>query len=262
MDEILGHDLLGDGPRRAVVLNDWLSDTGAWDPVRPYLDGGACTWAFADVRGYGRSRHLAARPSAAAVAQDVLDLADALGWERFAVVGHSMTSLPALHLAQHSPARVERVAVLTPPPPGGFGADTAAVDGMRALALADDGGRREALRSMWGGRLSPGWLEFEVRRWRAAADPGTVAAYVAMFACDGVAEPSAPARVPVLAVTGEEDGEVMRSATVRAGWGPVCERLTVVPLAQCGHYPMQEVPPLLAGTLEGFLADAREGAAA
>ncbi|GAB7190912.1 hypothetical protein NUM3379_16190 [Kineococcus sp. NUM-3379] len=256
MGEVLGHDLLGDGPRRVVVLNDWLSDTGAWDPVRPSLDGGTSTWAFADVRGYGRSRHLTAQPSAAAVARDVVALADTLGWERFAVVGHSMTSLPALHLAQHSPGRVERAAVLTPPPPGGLGADAAAVDRMRALALADDEGRRGALRSMWGVRLTPGWLEFKLAGWRAAADPRAVAAYVEMFARDGVAEPSAPARVPVLAVTGEEDGEPLRATAVRAGWEPLCPRFALEALPRCGHYPMQEMPPLLAAVLERFLGEA------
>jgi hypothetical protein len=35
--------------------------------------------------------------------------------------------------------------------------------------------------------------------------------------------------------------------------GPLCERLTLVSLIQCGHYPMQEAPPLLVTTVERFL---------
>lgn len=40
-------------------------------------------------------------------AADVLALADALGWGRFAIVGHSMSALVSLHLAQHHSNRIE-----------------------------------------------------------------------------------------------------------------------------------------------------------
>ncbi len=35
---------------------------------------------------------------------------------------------------------------------------------------------------------------------------------------------------------------------------PLCERLIVTPLADCGHYSMQEAPPLLVAIVERFLA--------
>ena len=250
---MLGHELHGTGADGVLVLNDWLADTSSWADTRPYLDRRRFTWAFTDVRGYGRSRSLPGPYDLPRVAADVLDLADALGWGEFALVGHSMTSLVALHLAQRHPERVRRCAVLTPPPPGGFGADDAALAGMRDLALGDDGHRSAALHAMWGDRLSGEWLEFKVRRWREAAAPEAAAAYVAMFARDGMPDATAPVGVPVLAVTGEEDGEPLREAAVRAGLGPLCPRLEVVPLPRCGHYPMQEAPPLLAATLGRFL---------
>ncbi len=59
--------------------------------------------------------------------------------------------------------------------------------------------------------------------------------------------------VPVLAVTGEKDAEPMRSAAVTNGLSPLCEHLVVTPLADCGHYPMQEAPPLLVTIVERFL---------
>jgi hypothetical protein len=57
----------------------------------------------------------------------------------------------------------------------------------------------------------------------------------------------------VLAVTGEQDIEIMRQVSVTKLLAPVCERLTVTPLAECGHYPMQEAPPLLVAIIERFL---------
>ncbi|GAA4987234.1 alpha/beta hydrolase [Kineococcus glutinatus] len=257
--ELLGTGLVGSGPLGVVVLNDWISDAWSWGPTRPYLDTGRCTWALTDLRGYGRSRHLPGPHDLRTAVADVLALADSLGWARFAVVGHSMSSLVALHLAQHCPDRLVRAAVLCPPPPAGFGADEAGLAAPRAVARGDDEVRRARLSQMWGERLGASWLELKLRRWREAADPEAVAGYVAMFARDGLPEPAAPVRVPLLAVTGEEDVPVMRAAAVRELLAPLRPDVEVVPLAQVGHYPMQEAPPLLAAVLGRFLAQAPAG---
>ena len=54
-----------------------------------------------DLRGYGRSRGRTGAFTLEEAAADVLALGDALGLTRFAVVGHSMSPLVALHLAPH-----------------------------------------------------------------------------------------------------------------------------------------------------------------
>jgi pimeloyl-ACP methyl ester carboxylesterase len=253
----LGHELVGSGPSHVIILNDWLGDTTTWDGARPYLDTARFTFAFADVRGYGRSR---GRPGAFTVheaAADVLVLADALSWSQFAVVGHSMSALIALHLAQHHADRISHVVVLTPPPPTGFEADDAALAASRGLALADDATRLSALSQRFDARLSPGWTSFKVSRWRTGADPTAAAAYVAMFARDGLPDPTTRITVPVLAITGEQDAPPMRSGAVTRALGPLCDHLVVSPLADSGHYPMQEMPPLAVALVERFLHTAR-----
>ena len=251
---MIGHDKVGSGPLGIVVLNDWMGDTSSWDGARAYLDAARFTWAFADLRGYGRSRGLPGEFTVTEAAADVVALADALGWRRFAIVGHSMSSLVALHLAQHLPDRIDRAVVLTPPPPGGFGADDAMLDAMRAVGRGDDAKRMSSLRMRWGDRLSEGWMQFKAARWRASADPAAVAGYVAMFARAGLPDPTVRIHAPVLAVTGEQDAEIMRRDAVTRLLTPLCERLVVTPLADCGHYPMQEAPPLLVAVVERFLA--------
>jgi pimeloyl-ACP methyl ester carboxylesterase len=251
--DTIGYDAAGSGPHNVVVLNDWLCDTSTWDPARPYLDTDRFTWVFADLRGYGRSRSLEGACTVEEAADDVVRLADALGWGGFSVVGHSMSCLVALRLAQRFPERVERAVLLTPPPPAGFGVDAATLEAMRAIALGDDARRMGALRAIWGDRLSDAWVRFKADRWRASSDPAAVARYVDMFARDGLPDP-APVAVPVLAVTGERDAEAMRRDAVAAALAPLCERLDVVPLADTGHYPMQEAPPLLATIVGRFLA--------
>ncbi len=142
-----------------------------------------------------------------------------------------------------------------PPPPTSFGVDDATLDAMWAMAHGDDATRTSALRAMWGDRLSESWIRFKVERWRARADPHAVAGYVRMFAQDGLPDPNAAIAVPVLAVTGEQDGEHMRHAAVHVALTPLCDPLEVVAIADAGHYPMQETPPLLVSILERFLVD-------
>ena len=249
----IGHELVGTGPSRVVIMNDWLCDTSTWDGARTYLDGARFTFAFVDLRGYGRSRGRAGAFTLEEAAADVLGLADALGWTRFAVVGHSMSSLVALHLAQHHANRIERAVVLTPPPPTGFGADEAMLEGARALGRSDDASREAALKQRFGSRLSPGWAAYKAARWSATSDAAARSGYAAMFMQGGLPDATARIAAPVLAITGEQDIEPMRSAAVTRALSSFCDRLTVVAFADSGHYPMQEMPPLLVAHVERFL---------
>jgi pimeloyl-ACP methyl ester carboxylesterase len=77
-----------------------------------------------------------------------------------------------------------------------------------------------------------------------------------MFAQAGLPTPAARIDVPLLAVTGEQDRDLMRCAAVTTFLGPLGEQLTVIPLADSGHYPMQEAPPRVVALLERFLGGA------
>jgi len=250
---LLGHELVGSGPKRVVIMNDWLCDTSTWDGARAYLDRARFTFPFVDLRGYGRSRGHRGVFTLAEAAADVLALAAALTWSRFAIVGHSMSTLVALHLAQHRAERVERVVVLTPPPPTGFGADETQLAASRAVALADEATQLAYFTQRAGSRLSPAWTAFKAARWRATADPMAAAAYVAMYARDGLPDRTTRISVPVLAITGEQDAPPMRREAVLRALGPICDDLVVTPLADSGHYPMQEMPPLTVALAEQFL---------
>ena len=252
--DLMGHELFGAGATRVIVMNDWLCDTSTWDAARPYLDRERFTWAFADLRGYGRSRGRRGAYNVIEGAGDVIELANALGWKRFAIVGHSMSTLVALHLAQHHPDRITRVVVITPAPPTGFGADDAWLEAGRAREL-DPAARVAALKERFATRLSPGWAAFKIARAVAASDPAASSAYNAMYARDGLPDAVRRIEPPVLAITGEQDFEPMRSASVTRSLSPICAQLSVVPLIDSGHYPMQEMPPLTVATVERFLAD-------
>lgn len=255
---MLGHRLVGapasSAARVAIVTNDWLSDTSTWDGLLPLLAASPIRLCLADLRGYGLSRDQEGTFTIEEAAADVLELASGLGWERFALVGHSMSSLIALHVAQTAPSRVTRAVVVGPPPPTGLGYDDATFAAVRALAHGDDEARLRFLRVIWGDRLSEGWARFKLAEWRRTSRPEAVAEYAALFGRRGLPEPTRALQCPLLAVTGEHDSEPMRRDAAARGLAPLASALEVVEVPACGHYPMQETPPWFLRILERFLA--------
>ena len=75
-----------------------------------------------------------------------------------------------------------------------------------------------------------------------------------MYARDGLPDRTTRIAVPVLAITGEQDAPPMRCEAVTRALTPLCDQLVVEPLAEVGHYPMQEMPPRTVALLERFLA--------
>ena len=50
------HKTLGSGPVKAIVIHGWFSDHRIFTPIFDALDTDRHTYAFFDIRGYGRSR--------------------------------------------------------------------------------------------------------------------------------------------------------------------------------------------------------------
>ena len=78
-----------------------------------------------------------------------------------------------------------------------------------------------------------------------------------MFARDGLQDAAARVAAPVLCITGEEDAPPMRREAMLRELGPICDQLVVTPLAESGHYPMQEMPPRTVALIERFLNGTR-----
>jgi 3-oxoadipate enol-lactonase len=103
---ILGHKLLGSGPEKVLVMHNWVATHRSFEPVWPMLDGNRFTDAFMDHR-YGLSRQIAGEYTASEAAGDGLHVAGAFGWQRFHVIGHSMSGMVARRLALDAPPRIK-----------------------------------------------------------------------------------------------------------------------------------------------------------
>lgn len=102
----------GEGGRRVLALHGWLDNAASFVPLAHHLPG--LDLVAPDLPGHGRSAHLPRGMdySFAGAVHSVLDIADALGWERFALLGHSMGAGIASLVAAACPERVERLVAI------------------------------------------------------------------------------------------------------------------------------------------------------
>lgn len=246
----LGYTSHGGGAAPVLVLHDWNGDHTNWDAILPYLDGETFTWVFADLRGYGLSRAIAGRHTAAEIAGDCLRLADRLGWGRFRLIGHSMTGVAVERLCVDAPERIAGAVVVCAVSAAGTRFDPGTKDFFRRT-IDDDEAFRRLIRFVSGG-LGEGWVAAKLRQNRACVDPACRADYLEMFAGADFADAVAGSAVPLLAVVGDHDPGLDRAAMERTflTHHGVAE---VVELQACGHYPMQECPPRFVAVVEAFL---------
>ncbi|GAB1406519.1 alpha/beta hydrolase [Thermomonas brevis] len=101
----------GVGPR-VLALHGWLDNAASFLPMAPRL--AELDLVAVDLPGHGRSAHLppGADYSFPGAVAGVLDIADALGWERFVLLGHSMGAGIGSLVAAACPQRVEKLVAI------------------------------------------------------------------------------------------------------------------------------------------------------
>ncbi|WP_067560677.1 alpha/beta fold hydrolase [Halofilum ochraceum] len=95
-----------------LALHGWLDNAASFEPLAPLLDG--IRLVALDLPGHGHSDH---RPAGCHYhfidyVHDVLGAADALGWERFALLGHSLGGAVATFVAGACPDRITRLTLI------------------------------------------------------------------------------------------------------------------------------------------------------
>ncbi|MEO6227257.1 MAG: alpha/beta hydrolase [Thermomonas sp.] len=102
----------GGGVPRVLALHGWLDNAASFIPLAPHLHG--IDLVAIDQPGHGRSAHLPPGTDYSFVGaiNAILDVADALGWERFALLGHSMGAGIGSLIAAACPERIERLVVI------------------------------------------------------------------------------------------------------------------------------------------------------
>ena len=111
MGRIAGLRNDGVGPR-VLALHGWLDNAASFIPLASHLHG--IDLVAIDQPGHGRSAHLPPGTDYSFVGaiNAILDVADALGWERFALLGHSMGAGISSLIAAACPERIERLVAI------------------------------------------------------------------------------------------------------------------------------------------------------
>ena len=121
-----------------IALHGWLDNANSFARLAPKLVG--LRIVAVDMAGHGHSAH---RPAGAGYAlwdyvSDVLQVAEQLGWKRFALLGHSLGAIVSLVLAGALPERVTHLGLIDGViPPTASGENAAERLGMALQAQLD-----------------------------------------------------------------------------------------------------------------------------
>lgn len=261
-----------DGPL-VILLHGFPEFSYGWRHQIPALAEASFRVIAPDQRGYNGS----SKPAGAAaytldaLADDVLGLADVLGRDHFAVVGHDWGGVVAWHLAARNPERVTRAAILNAPHPATLRRYARAHPSqalkswyvtffqlplLPEVALGATG--FWALRRVLSRTSRPGtFTGADFRHYRESwAQPGALTAmlnwYRALHLRPASAGP-APARirVPVRVIWGDRDAFLDRGLA-EAGL-MLCDRGEVFHLPEATHWPQHEEPDAVNRLLIEFL---------
>jgi pimeloyl-ACP methyl ester carboxylesterase len=256
----------GAGQRPLLLVHGF---TGAKEDFTPWLEPLAeAGWhaVAPDLRGHGASSQPAAESdySFQLMAADLLGLADALGWDRYVLLGHSMGGMVAQVMACAAPGRLDGLILMDTshgplrnldPDLVQAAVSIAADQGMDVLAgiLAERQGplTTPAHQQLITGQA--GYAEFCDRKLRATS----AAMYAAMApafmtTADRLDDLRAlPATLPVLVIAGEQDKPFLAPSR-RMAEGVGQGTLAVIPDA--GHSPQFENSDGWWQALAGFLA--------
>jgi 3-oxoadipate enol-lactonase len=243
--------------------------TGAKEDFTPWLDRLAASGWHAvapDLRGHGAS----SKPSQETdysfeiMADDMLSLADALGWEHFVVLGHSMGGMVAQFMACEAPARLDGLILMDTAHGPLRNLDPELVDA--AVAIVRSQGM-DALASILAERQGPletaahrrlineqaGYAEFCDRKLRATS-PALYAAMAPAFVTTADRLDrlrTLPESLPVLVIAGELDEPFLGpSQRMAADVGQAV--LEIIPDA--GHCPQFENTQAWWRAVSNFLA--------
>ena len=244
--------------------------TGAKEDFTPWLDQLADLGWHAvapDLRGHGASSKPADESSYSfeLLADDVLRLADELGWDRFVLLGHSMGGMIAQCVARSAAERLGALILMDTTHGPLESLDPALVDAAVSIVRTQGIGTLADIVAEQDGPLTtpahrrliaeqPGYAEFCDRKLRATS-PGLYAAMAPVFPATADRIDSLrrlPATLPVLVIVGEQDQQFRApSERMAAAVG----RGTLAVIADAGHCPQFENPDAWWKILTGYLAD-------
>lgn len=248
----IGHYLIGAGNKKVIALHSWMDDAESWKSIIPYLNVEEYSYAFMDVRGYGKSKTIEGLYNSDEIANDVMNLADSLHWVKFNLIGHSMCGLAAQKASLLDNCnRILKVVLVTPISAGGFPADADTKDFFSSITQNKDVAEI-AYGVFTDGRLSDNWKKMRAKRHVEVTDKEAQLAYINMWTEENFLGEMEKVSKPFLVLAGKHDHIQFQINNQREAFKNF-QTVEFIELENSGHFPMQETPIYLASVIENFL---------
>ncbi|MFE7394471.1 alpha/beta fold hydrolase [Streptomyces sp. NPDC057582] len=269
----------GDGPP-LLLVHGWPQNWYAWRMLMPEL-ARKYTVIAVDQRGIGLTDKPQDGYDTRTLANDLIALMDALGHQRFAVVGHDTGMFLSYALAADHPDRVERVALVEVPGPPGLAPSPELITVAEGLnnrlwhipfnrvnhPLTEQlvRGREDIFFGyefdIQGGEKLPGYaLDYYFRLF---SDPDSLRGSFGFYRAWGTTveqnqnRPSQKLTMPVLAIGGSESW----AHYVGDAMTPLADDLQSAVIPGAGHWIAEQAPNEMLAALTPFLAPYRTAAA-
>ena len=255
----------GPGGRPLLLVHGF---TGAKEDFAEHIDAlAALGWHVVapDQRGHGASDAPVGETSYSleTYTRDAGALADALGWNRFVVLGHSMGGMVVQELVLSAPERVRALVLMDTSHGPVEGIDPAEVelgqsvvrDGGLELLIELQRDRENPLDTPANKRLlaeRPGWAEYGERNTRACSPDMWLAMTGELLRQADRLERLHAVSVPTLVIVGEQDTPFIVDSERMAKTIPGA-RLEVI--EDAGHSPQFENPSAWWSVMTSFLAE-------
>jgi pimeloyl-ACP methyl ester carboxylesterase len=235
-------DVIGNGPLRVIALHGWFGCAAAgWGGYRDLVDGERYSVAFLDYRGYGDRKDDPGPYTIEQIAADTLELADDLGWDTFALIGHSMGSVAIQKVYQLAPQRVTAMIGIAPVhcTPFPWNDDSWKLFDDAAQA---DGNRFGIIDFTTGNRNTPTWVNKMVAASLANSTREAFGSYLAPWGkADFAADLPDPGQAKVSLIVGAHD-PALSAEFVKNTWLVTYPQASLDVVENAGHYPMFEAP--------------------
>ena len=242
----------GEGPTTLLFLHGWGGNGSGpvWDPLLQRLSHDNLRLVSMDLRGHGRSEHTERGFTTERFAQDVLEVADHAGAERFILVAYSMSGRWSQWLSLTRPDRVLGQALIAP-----AAADAMSIPAEVVNDWMERVGERESYHDFESQFTKCRLSEDELDDCFAAVRGTSKFALretLHMCSAKGFADLLVDVHVPTVVIAGMHDPlmttDYLRSEIVRKIPG------ARMALLDCGHNLPLELPDGVASVIEAFLA--------
>lgn len=244
----------GNGEKKVIVLHSWMDDYESWKPVIQNLDLEKHTYTFIDLRGYGKSKDIKGDYTSDEIANDIFEVADALNWKEFYLIGHSMSGMAVQKAALLDTSfRIKKIIAITPVSASGFPVDEQTMVFFKSIAQNKEV-TNTAFKAFTSNRLSETWYQNRTKRHIEVTDKQAQLAYIHMWTNENFISEMKLVETPFLVLSAQYDHPSFRLEKLKAAFEDF-KNVTFIEIENSGHFPMQETPIFLAAKIEEFIQE-------